>query len=99
MAFRLARRSGRTDVTAMPLGLDTPGTFGIALFVLGPAFQEAQRQGLDVRAAAHFTWQIGICTLLASGLFKLVVRRGPAGFAGCFRGPACWVRSAPWPWC
>src|SRR5215470_9596500 len=28
LAFRLARRSGRTDVTAMPLGLDTPSTFG-----------------------------------------------------------------------
>src|SRR5438874_13277933 len=27
MAFRLARRSGRSDVTAMPLGLDTPSTF------------------------------------------------------------------------
>ena len=28
MALRLARRTGRTDVTAMPLGLDTPSTFG-----------------------------------------------------------------------
>ena len=26
MAFRLARRTGRTTVTAMPLGLDTPST-------------------------------------------------------------------------
>src|SRR4051794_21441843 len=28
MAIRLARRTGRPDVTAMPLGLDTPSTFG-----------------------------------------------------------------------
>src|SRR4051794_39915590 len=28
LAFRLARRGGREDVTAMPLGLDTPSTFG-----------------------------------------------------------------------
>ena len=76
MAFRLARRSGRTDVTAMPLGLDTPGTFGIALFVLGPAYQQALRTGLDPAAAAHFTWQIGICTLLASGVFKLICAFG-----------------------
>src|SRR5690606_11876938 len=27
MAFALARRTGRTDVKAMPLGLDTPSTF------------------------------------------------------------------------
>src|SRR5690242_5415308 len=37
MAFRLARRTGRDDVTAMPLGLDTPSTFGIAFLVLIPA--------------------------------------------------------------
>ena len=29
LAFRLARRSGRSDVTAMPLGLDTPSTIAV----------------------------------------------------------------------
>ena len=38
MAFRLARKTGNRTVTAMPLGLDTPSTIGIALVVLGPAF-------------------------------------------------------------
>src|SRR5947208_16975475 len=38
MAIRLARRTGRSDVTAMPLGLDAPSTIGMALTVLGPAF-------------------------------------------------------------
>ena len=38
MAIRLARRTGRDDVTAMPLGLDAPSTIGMALTVLGPAF-------------------------------------------------------------
>jgi len=37
MALRLARRTGRSDITAMPLGLDTPSTFGMVFFVLGPA--------------------------------------------------------------
>ena len=37
MAFRLARRTGRPDVTAMPLGLDTPSTFGVAFLILIPA--------------------------------------------------------------
>src|SRR5207302_8480559 len=32
MAFRLARRTNKPDVTAMPLGLDTPSTFGIPFF-------------------------------------------------------------------
>ena len=38
MALRLAKRTGNGNVTAMPLGLDTPSTIGIALDVLGPAF-------------------------------------------------------------
>src|SRR4051794_28644635 len=29
LAFRLARRTGKSDVTAMPLGLDTPSTFAV----------------------------------------------------------------------
>src|SRR5437667_1747305 len=37
LALRLAKKLGR-DVTAMPLGLDTPSTIGVALAVLGPAF-------------------------------------------------------------
>src|SRR5687768_12644848 len=42
MAFRLARREGRSDVTAMPLGLDAPSTIGMAFAVLGPAFVAAK---------------------------------------------------------
>ena len=34
VALRLARKLGRGNVTAMPLGLDTPSTFGMVLFVL-----------------------------------------------------------------
>ena len=49
MAFRLARRTGRTDVTAMPLGLDTPSTFGAVLFIIGPAFNLALSQGSGAR--------------------------------------------------
>ncbi|MEM9412774.1 MAG: permease, partial [Planctomycetota bacterium] len=42
LAFRYAKHSGKTDVTAMPLGLDTPSTIGMALFVIGPAFSAAK---------------------------------------------------------
>lgn len=38
LAFIHAKRTGSDRVTAMPLGLDTPSTFGMCLFVLGPAF-------------------------------------------------------------
>jgi AGZA family xanthine/uracil permease-like MFS transporter len=71
MAFRLARRTGRTDVTAMPLGLDTPSTFGMVFFVLGPAFRAALDGGLDEEAAARHAWHVGMCSIVASGFFKL----------------------------
>jgi AGZA family xanthine/uracil permease-like MFS transporter len=72
MAFSLARRTGRTDITAMPLGLDTPSTFGMVFFVLGPSFLHAKFEfGLEPHAAAAYTWKIGICAIFVSGWFKL----------------------------
>jgi AGZA family xanthine/uracil permease-like MFS transporter len=85
MAFRLARRTGRDDITAMPLGLDTPSTFGMVFFVLGPAFL-AKKQALGVvdsdpndalvLEAAIYAWHIGICSIFLSGLFKLLCALG-----------------------
>jgi adenine/guanine/hypoxanthine permease len=73
MAFRLARKTGRTDITAMPLGLDTPSTIGIALVVLGPAFVSLKASGLAPREAALGTWAIGMATMVLIGLLKLVL--------------------------
>jgi len=73
MAFRLARRTGRSNVTAMPLGLDTPSTIGIALVVLGPAFLSLKAQGLEPRDAAMMTWYIGMATMVMIGVVKLVL--------------------------
>jgi AGZA family xanthine/uracil permease-like MFS transporter len=70
MAFRTAKRIGRSDVTAMPLGLDTPSTFGMVFFVLGPAFVAAKASGMSPDEAAKHTWHIGICSIFLSGIFK-----------------------------
>ncbi len=71
MALRLARRTGRSDVTAMPLGLDTPSTFGTVFLIIGPAYQNALHRGLDAEASARHAWFLGIAMILASGIFKL----------------------------
>jgi AGZA family xanthine/uracil permease-like MFS transporter len=71
MAFALARRTGRADVTAMPLGLDTPSTFGSVYLIIGPAFLAARQRGLEPLAAAEHAWFVGIAMILASGVFKL----------------------------
>lgn len=72
MAIRLARRTGRDDVTAMPLGTDTPSTIGIALAVLGPAFIAAKAT-MPEREAAILAWQVGMATMVLMGLFKVAM--------------------------
>ncbi len=73
MAFRLAKRSGRSDVTAMPLGLDTPSTFGAVSLIIGPAYRHALTDlHLEPLAAARHAWFIGVAMILASGVLKLV---------------------------
>src|SRR6267143_1472405 len=63
MAFRLARRTNNPAVTAMPLGLDTPSTIGMALTVLGPAFIAMKARGMVPQDAAMMTWYIGMATM------------------------------------
>ncbi len=73
MAFRLARRTGSQTVTAMPLGLDTPSTIGLALVVLGPAFVSLKSGGMEPRQAALMTWYIGMATMVMMGVVKLAL--------------------------
>jgi len=77
LALRLARRTGRNDVTAMPFGLDTPSTIGMGLLVLGPAFLRFRAAGLDPPAAGLETWYLGMAATVSMGLLKL-----PMAFAG-----------------
>ncbi len=76
MALSMGRRKGRYDITAMPLGLDTPSTFGMVFFVLGPAFLYGKQTLPSVDEAARYAWHIGICSIFISGLFKLVCACG-----------------------
>jgi adenine/guanine/hypoxanthine permease len=74
MAFRLARRTGRPDVTAMPLGLDTPSTFGVALLVLNPTLQaQLAPPGVSHEAAMVHAWHVGAVVLVLIGVFKSAV--------------------------
>lgn len=72
MAVRLANKSGREDVTAMPLGLDTPSIFGLSIFVVGAAYTSALKSGSLPEQAATYAWHIGICCMVYAGLFKMV---------------------------
>jgi AGZA family xanthine/uracil permease-like MFS transporter len=72
MAFHLAKEKKNPNVTAMPLGLDTPSTIGIALTVLGPAFIYLKAQGMTPHDAAMMTWYIGMATMMIIGIVKLI---------------------------
>ena len=81
MALRLAKKTGRQEVTAMPLGLDTPSIFGLSIFVVGAAYSSALKAGSTPEQAATIAWHIGICCMIYAGIFKTV-----CSFAGA------WVR-------
>ncbi len=73
MAVRLAKKTGSREVTAMPLGLDTPSTIGLAVAVLGPAFVALKQGGQTVENAALMTWYIGMATMVMIGILKVAM--------------------------
>ena len=62
MARRLARRTGRDDVTAMPLGINAPSVFGMSFAVIGPAFLAT--------GDAMLAWKVGMAVTVLVGVFK-----------------------------
>ncbi len=76
MAFRLSKKSRNTAVTAMPLGLDTPSTIGLAITVLGPAFIALKQAGETAQNAAIMTWHIGMATMVMIGVIKIIMSFG-----------------------
>jgi AGZA family xanthine/uracil permease-like MFS transporter len=65
LAFRLAARTGRTDVTAMPLGIDTVSLFGLTFGALGPVYQKT--------GDAVLAWEAGMALMVVMGLFKIAM--------------------------
>ena len=65
LAVRLMRKTGRSDVTAMPFGIDTPSLFGIVFGVVGPA--------MLVTRDPILAWKIGMGVTVAMGGVKLAL--------------------------
>ena len=60
MARRLAAKTGRTDVTALPYGISTPVMFVYLFGVIGPIYWSTQD--------AELAWQVGIAAGFIGGI-------------------------------
>src|SRR6266700_4244255 len=65
MALSLMKRTGRTDVTAMPFGIDTPTVFAMVFGVLGPVMVATKDPVL--------AWKVGMATTIAIGIAKTIL--------------------------
>ncbi len=74
-AQKLSQRTGRTDVTALPYGINTVSLFAYVFLVMMPVKLGALAEGMSETEAATLAWQIGLAACLVSGVIE---------FAGSF---------------
>ena len=67
-ALHLAKKEGRSDVTALPYGISTPGLFAHVFLVMLPAKQLAIAQGLP--DPERFAWHAGLVACLLGGVIE-----------------------------
>ncbi|QDU79063.1 hypothetical protein Pla110_07670 [Polystyrenella longa] len=61
-AWRLAKQTGRDDVTALPYGINTPSVIIYVLFVMKPVY--------DSTLDADLAWKMGLVACLGSGIIE-----------------------------
>ena len=63
-AHRLAKKTGRSDVTALPYGINTPSLLVYVFFVMAPAYAREK--------SAEYAWLMGLLACLGSGVIELL---------------------------
>jgi adenine/guanine/hypoxanthine permease len=61
-ARRLAQKTGRTDVTALPFGINTPSVLAYIFLIMGPIYQETKD--------ANLAWRAGLFACFMSGVME-----------------------------
>jgi adenine/guanine/hypoxanthine permease len=61
-ARRLARREGRSDVTAIPFGINTPTIFAYVFLIMAPVYNQTHD--------ANLAWHAGVFASLISGMVQ-----------------------------
>ena len=68
-AMKLARSTGRTDICALPYGINTVSLFAYVFLVMLPAKLAAEAAG--AADPARIAWQAGLAACIGSGLIEL----------------------------
>lgn len=63
-ARRLARKTGRDDVTALPYGINTPSVMAFIFLIMGPVYQQTKNPTL--------AWQAGLLACFLSGVMEVI---------------------------
>ena len=63
-ARRLARETGRDDLTALPYGINTPSVIAFIFLIMGPVYQETHNPTL--------AWHAGLLACFLSGVMEIV---------------------------
>jgi AGZA family xanthine/uracil permease-like MFS transporter len=63
-ARKLAMRTGRSDVTALPYGINTVSLFAYIFFIMYPVYQQTKDP--------YLAWRLGLIACLFSGIIELI---------------------------
>lgn len=69
-ARRLAARTGSSEVTSLPYGINTVSLFAFIFLVMLPAKLAAQAGGADAEQASYIAWRAGLVACLGSALIE-----------------------------
>ena len=62
--WKLAKKEGRTDVTAMPYGINTVSLFAYIFFIMSPIYRQTNDAGL--------AWKAGLFACFISGVMEFI---------------------------
>jgi AGZA family xanthine/uracil permease-like MFS transporter len=63
-AYRLAQKTGRNDITALPYGINTVSLIAFVFFILMPVYQKTKN--------VELTWQVGLFACLVSSVMEII---------------------------
>ncbi len=71
-AKELSRRTGRSDICALPYGINTVSLFAFVFLVMLPALLAAKTRGLGDEEATLAAWRLGLVACLSAGTIEVL---------------------------